>query len=371
VSGASEATAGVPFVDLDRSHAPIAAELRAAFEEVAARGDYILGESLERFEREFAAYLGAAESVGVASGTVALELGLEALGIGPGDEVIVPAHTYIASALAVLHAGAEPVLCDVDAETGLVDLASAAEAVSDRTAALMVVHLYGQACDMDAATRFAGDRGLALVEDTAQAHGARWRGKRVGSFGDVAGFSFYPSKNLGALGDGGAVATSDGAVAARLRELRNLGQRRKGEHVALGYNERLDTLQAAFLSVKLAHLDQWNHQRRAAAAAYDRFLPARVRRLPHREGAEDVFHLYPVRADNRDAIVERLRAAGIGVGLHYHPAVHEHPPLARVRTVGVGEAERWAREELSLPMFPGLSEGEVARVADRLKGALG
>jgi dTDP-3-amino-3,4,6-trideoxy-alpha-D-glucose transaminase len=366
-----EDVAEVPFVDLDRSHDRIAAELRGAYEDVAGRGDFILGAAVEVFEQEFATFLGAGECMGVASGTAALALGLGALGIGPGDEVIVPAHTYIASALAVRHVGAEPVLCDVDPETGLIDLASAADAISERTAALMVVHLYGQACDMDAATELADRCKIALVEDAAQAHGARWRGRRVGSFGAIGAFSFYPSKNLGALGDGGAVVTSDAAVAGRVRQLRNLGQRAKGEHVVLGFNERLDTLQAAFLAVKLPHLDDWNRQRRDAAAAYDRSLPAGVRRLPAREEAEDVFHLYPVRLGERDSIADRLRSRGIGVGLHYHPAVHEHPPLAGARTVSVGEAESWAREELSLPMFPGLSESEVGHVARELEEALG
>jgi dTDP-4-amino-4,6-dideoxygalactose transaminase len=360
---------GVPFVDLGRQHDAIEGELRGAFEAGFERGDYILGDAVDTFEREFAEYVGSDHCVGVGSGTAALALGLMAAGIGAGDEVIVPAHTYIASALAVLHAGAEPVFCDVEPDTGLVDVRSAAEVVGPRTAALMVVHLYGQACDMDAATEFAEGRGLALVEDAAQAHGATWSGRRAGSFGTFAGFSFYPSKNLGALGDGGAITTSDPELAERARMLRHLGQRAKGEHVLAGFNERLDTLQAAFLSTKLAHLDGWNAQRRAAARASAEALRGEVRVLPPRELAEDVFHLYPVRLGDRDAALQSLRESGIGAGLHYFPAAHEHAPLANARRAGVAESERWARDELSLPMFPGLTDEEVARVAEALSEA--
>jgi dTDP-3-amino-3,4,6-trideoxy-alpha-D-glucose transaminase len=360
----------VPFVDLDRQHEQLLDDFREAFDAAVGRGDYVLGEELELFERDYAGYVGSGECVGVGSGTAALTIALLALGIGPGDEVVLPAHTYVASALAVLHAGAEPVLCDVEPGTGLIDLDSAADAVGERTAAVMVVHLYGQACAMDAVADFTSRRGLALVEDSAQAHGARWDGRRAGSFGDAAGFSFYPSKNLGALGDGGAVTTSDPAVAERARQLRHLGQRAKGEHVVAGFNERLDTLQAALLRVKLAHLDAWNEQRRSAAAAYEEALPPRVARLPRRDSAEDVFHLYPVRLADRDGVATRLAEAGIGTALHYFPAVHEHPPLREARRVEVCESERWAREELSLPMFPGLAEAEVSRVCAALEEAV-
>jgi dTDP-3-amino-3,4,6-trideoxy-alpha-D-glucose transaminase len=237
----------VPFVALDREHAHIATELRAAFAHVLEGGEFILGAAVERFESAWADACGTSHCVGVGSGTAALTLLLRAIGLRPGDEVIVPAHTFIATALAVVHAGAVPVLCDVDDATGLLDLDAAAATVGPRTAAVIPVHLYGQLCDMDAVGRFAERHSLAVVEDAAQAHGAECDGRRAGGFRAGAAFSFYPSKNLGALGDGGAVCTNDVALADRIRQLRNLGQRRKGEHLLLGSNERLDAIQAAFL----------------------------------------------------------------------------------------------------------------------------
>jgi dTDP-4-amino-4,6-dideoxygalactose transaminase len=372
VSGTPASTT-VPFVDLGRQHAAIQADLRAAFERVMARGDFVLGEEVDEFELEFAGYVGATEAVGVGSGTAAISIGLAALGIGPGDRVIVPAHTYVASALGVMHAGAEPLLCDVDEASGLIDLDSAASVVDSRTAAVLAVHLYGQACDMDAVAQFAASRGLALIEDAAQAHGAGWRGQRVGSFGAVAVFSFYPSKNLGALGDGGIVCARDPAVAAAARRLRNLGQEAHGEHVVAGYNERLDTLQAAFLRVKLGHLEGWNAERRRAAERYRERLPAGVAAPPKREGAEDVFHLLAVKLDDRDALARSLASAGIHTGVHYRLPLHRQPPMAGLppSPVELGQAEDWAARELSLPMFPGLREDEVDRVCAALAGALG
>lgn len=362
MSGAADA---IPFVDLARQHAPIADDLRGAFERLRASGAFTLGDEVEAFEREFASYVGVSRCVGVASGTAALTIALQAAGVGRGGEVIVPAHTFIASALAVVHAGAEPVFCDVEEETGLIDLDSALSVVSERTVAVMPVHLYGQVCDMGAVGRFADERGLAVVEDAAQAHGAEWEGRRAGSFGTVSAFSFYPSKNLGAFGDGGAVCTGDPRIAERAERLRNLGQRAKGEHLEPGYNERLDALQAALLGVKLSRLDEWNRARREAAAWYRQALPVEACCLPERAGAHDVFHLFPVRVAERDAVAAALRGAGIATGIHYYPAVHRQPPF---ESAG-GElpaAERWASEELSLPMFPGLRRDEVEHVCGAL-----
>jgi len=366
----SSGVKGVPFVDLARQHDPIADRLATEFRVGLERGDFVLGQELELFEAEWTAYLDAGQCVGVASGTSALAIGLKALGIGPGDEVIVPANTFIASALGVVHAGAEPVLCDVESQTGLVDFDSAAAVAGPRTAALMVVHLYGQACDMGAAVSFARGRGIALVEDSAQAHGAEWEGRKAGSFGDAAAFSFYPSKNLGALGDGGAVVTPDPDVADRARQLRNLGQRAKGEHELAGFNERLDTLQAAFLRTKLPMLDGWNDQRRGAARWYRERLGGEVDLLPEREPARDVFHVHPVRLGSRDAVAERLRQEGIGTAVHYSAAVHQHRPFREARRGSLERSEAWAREELSLPMFPGISEQEVDRVCASLRRAI-
>jgi dTDP-4-amino-4,6-dideoxygalactose transaminase len=358
----------VPFVDLQREHNFLRNELHEAFARVLNRGDFVLGEEVELFERDFAGYIGVQYAVGVASGTSAITIGLLAAGIGPGDEVIVPAHTYIASALGVVHAGAKPVFCDVEEGTGLIDLASAESMVGAQTSAMLIVHLYGQACDMDQMTRFARRHRITLFEDAAQAHGARWRGRRVGSFGNVASFSFFPSKNLGAMGDGGMLCTNDPEIAATARCLRHLGQRAKGEHVVAGFNERLDTLQAAILRIKLRRLDEGNQARREIARIYRELLPASAVTLPQRDAADDVYHLFPIRVSDRDRIAGELKASGIGSGIHYSPAVHQQPPFAD-HQCECPVAGAWAREELSMPMFPGLTETEVHRTCKALAQA--
>src|SRR4051795_1695761 len=301
----------IPFVDLPRQHQPIAAELHAAFERVLGASSYILGEEVARFEEEFAAYCGVSHCVGVASGTAALTIAALAAGVRPGDEVIVPAHTFIASALGLSHAGAVPVFCDVDPGTGLIDPAAAEAAVTDRTAAILAVHLYGQMCDMDALDAVARRHGLIVLEDAAQAHGARYRDGRAGSFGAATAFSFYPSKNLGALGDGGAVCTNDERVAEQARRWRNLGQLGKGDHAVLGYNERLDGLQAALLRVKLPHLDAWNAARQSRAAEYREALGDTLPLLEERPESPSIFPLFPIRIDDRDELAARLNAAGV------------------------------------------------------------
>jgi dTDP-4-amino-4,6-dideoxygalactose transaminase len=362
----------VRFVALERQHARIEHELHGAFVRLLNSSAFTLGTEVERFESDFADYCETAHCVGVASGTAALTLMLKAYGIGPGDEVIVPGHTFIASALAVAHAGATPVLCDVDDGTGLIDPAAARAAVGRKTAAILAVHLYGQTCDMDALQELAGPRGILLLEDAAQAHGARYRGRRAGSLGAAAAFSFYPSKNLGALGDGGAVCTSDEMLAARMRRLRHLGQRAKGEHVELGYNERLDSLQAALLRVKLPYLDGWNECRRRAAKRYRDALPTGVRLLEERPESPSVYHLFPARFEDRDAVAAELGQLGVETGVHYCPAVHGHPAWAEGQLVH-GElpvAEAWAAEELSLPMHPDLRDEDIERVAEAVGSAI-
>jgi dTDP-4-amino-4,6-dideoxygalactose transaminase len=360
----------VPFVDLRRQHCELEDELRSAFDRVLDNSGFVLGSEVEEFEERFARFCGVDHCVGVASGTAALTLSILAAGIGPGDEVIVPAHTYIATALAVSHAGAQPVFCDVDDANGLIDVHSAAEAVTSRTAAIVPVHLYGQTCDMDAVRVFAGRHGLVVVEDAAQAHGARFGAERAGSLGDVAGFSFFPSKNLGALGDGGAICTNDSGIAESARRLRNLGQRVKGEHESAGYNERLDGLQAAMLSVKLDRLDDENAVRRLRAATYRDLLPADCRLLDEDPRNECVYHLFPVRLDRRDDVRDRLQAMEIATGVHYWPAVPDQRPFAACRRTAVPNAERWAGQELSLPMFSELTEQEVHRVSEALAETL-
>jgi dTDP-3-amino-3,4,6-trideoxy-alpha-D-glucose transaminase len=362
----------VRFVALERQHAVIEQDLRAAFVRLLGSSAFTLGVEVERFEAEFADYCEVGHCVGVASGTAALTLMLRAHGIGAGDEVIVPAHTFIASALAVAHVGATPVLCDVDDGTGLIDADAARAAVGPNTAAVLAVHLYGQTCDMAGIEAFARPQGLLVLEDAAQAHGARYDGRRTGSLGAAAGFSFYPTKNLGALGDGGAVCTNDELLAARLRRMRNLGQRAKGEHVDLGYNERLDGLQAAMLRIKLQHLDDWNEARRSRASLYHDLLPPSVRLLEERPESPSVYHLYPTRFNDRDALASVLNAHGIQSGIHYAPAVHGHDAW-RKSTLRHGElpiAEAWAAEELSLPMHPDLRREEIEHVAGAVHAAV-
>ncbi len=363
---------GVRFVTLDRQHETLEDELKETFARVLAASAFTLGTEVEQFESEFASYCEVDHCVGVASGTAALALMLKASGIGPGDEVIVPAHTFIASALGVAHAGATLVLCDVQADTGLIDPAAVANMLGPRTAAIIAVHLYGQACDMDALADLARPRGILVFEDAAQAHGARYRGRSVGSLGAAAGFSFYPSKNLGALGDGGAICTNDATLAQRVRQLRNLGQRRKGEHVEVGYNERLDGLQAALLRVKLPHLDAWNAARREHAVSYRLRLPDHVRVLGERDSSPCVYHLFPIRLADRDNVGATLAEVGIDTGVHYGIAMHQHPAWEGQPMIHgeVPQAEAWAAEELSLPMHPDLEPAEIELVADALCAAL-
>ncbi len=358
--------ARIPFLDLERQHEELRQELVAAFERVLNDSAFILGEEVESFEREFAQYCGVRHCVGTASGTAALTLALMAAGIGRGDEVIVPAHTFIASALAVLHAGAVPVLCDVDDGTGLIDVESARAVAGTRTAAVLAVHLYGQLCEMGPLRRLADRHGLLVIEDAAQAHGASDGGRRAGSLGAAAGFSFYPSKNLGGIGDGGAITTDDDGIAERARSLRNLGQRAKGEHLVPGFNERLDGVQAAVLRVKLPRLDAWNAARRARAASYRKALDGSApRTLSVRDPDACVYHLFPVRVPDRDALRAHLAAAGVETGVHYSPALQGQPALRGVRMGGCEpeNAARWAAEEVSLPIYPALAEDEIERVA--------
>jgi dTDP-4-amino-4,6-dideoxygalactose transaminase len=355
----------IPFVDLGRQHRSLGLELDETLLGAAKRGDFILGEDVGRFEDEFADYCEAKHCVGVNSGTAALQLGLEALGLGPGDEVIAPANTFIASVLPVLKLGATVVLVDCD-ETGAIDPVQVRQAWTRSTKAVIAVHLYGHPADLDPLQDFCNDARIDLVEDACQAHGARYKGRRVGSFGRFAAFSFYPSKNLGALGDGGALVTADDGLAEKARLLGRLGEEPKGTHRALGWNERLDTLQASILRLKLRHLDAWNERRRAVAAAYADALAGSSVELPGTaDWAEHVWHLFVVRSARRDALREALDRSGIGTGIHYPVPLHLQPALA---TLGYPQgsfpvAEQRAREQLSLPMFAELEPDEVAFVA--------
>ena len=362
----------VPFVDLERIHAPLRAEIDAAVADVVSSGAFIQGPAVAAFEREWAAYCEVEHAIGVASGTAAIGLTLEALDVGPGDEVIAPALTFIATVLPVVRLGAKAVLVDSDPATATVDPSAVRAAVTGRTKAILAVHLYGQPAEMDALQRVADAAGIPLIEDAAQAHGARYRGARTGSLGRAACFSFYPSKNLGALGDAGAVVTDDAELAERIRLLRDLGQARKYEHVVAGHNERLDTLHAAVLSRKLEHLDGWNGSRRLQAAAYAEALATLPVDVPvEAEGREHVWHLYVIRAAERDALRSSLADFGIATGIHYPLPLHLEPVLASLgyRRGEFPVAEDWTSRGISLPMFAGIDSAEVSAVADALRQA--
>jgi len=360
----------VPFLDLKAVYAELQAEMDAAVQRVLASGWYICGPEVEAFEAEFAAYCDARHCVGVSNGLEALHLILRALGIGAGDEVIVPSNTFIATWLAVSYAGARPVPVEPDARTYNLDPALVEAAITPRTRAIMPVHLYGQPADMDALRELASKYGLALVEDAAQAQGASLRGRRAGGLGTAAGFSFYPGKNLGALGDAGAVVTNDAALADRVRVLRNYGSRVKYEHEAQGFNARLDELQAALLRVKLARLDEWNERRRRAAEFYTQTLEGVADlTLPHvPTWADPVWHLFVVRHPERARLQAHLAAQGIGTIIHYPRPPHLQPAYAELNyTQGrFPLAERMADEVLSLRMGPHLSEDAAQYVVEQL-----
>ena len=367
MSSAIASAVKLPLVDLERQYLSIKEEIDAALLDGVASTQFVLGDELMRFEEEFAAYCGARYCVGVGSGTAAIHLALEALGVSPGDEVIVPANTFFGSVLPVLKLGATPVLVDCDRENATIDVAAASAAIGPRTKAVLAVHLYGHPADVDPLAELCTRHGLALVEDACQAHGARYKGRRAGSLGTVAAFSFYPSKNLGAFGDGGAVTTDDEDLAQRVRVLRNLGQANKYTHVAAGWNERLDTIQASVLRVKLSYLDRWNVLRRRHAAAYEAALADDVVKTPQTAAwAEHVWHLYPVRTPRREELRSALAGRGIGTGIHYPVPLHEQPALGHLGYArgAFPVTEAWADEELSLPMFAELEPREIEHVAE-------
>ena len=357
----------IPFVDLKRQYSSIKAEIDDALIEVAASTQYILGEQVTQFEQEFAAYCDTCFCVGVGSGTAAIQLALDGLGISQGDEVIVPANTFIASVLPILRLGASPVLVDCDEATATIDIERVAAVIGPRTKAVIAVHLYGQPADVDPLLELCERHDLALVEDACQAHGARYKGRRAGSLGAVAAFSFYPAKNLGAFGDAGAVTTDNEELADRIRRLSDFGRTDKYVHTIEGTNERLDTIQAAVLRVKLRHLERWNELRREHAAEYERVLARSTLKLPEvAPWSEHVWHLYVVRSAHREVIRATLAAHGIETGLHYPLPLPFQPALEQLGYVR-GEfpaTECWANELLSLPMFPELEPDEIALVGE-------
>jgi dTDP-4-amino-4,6-dideoxygalactose transaminase len=345
----------VPFLDLSREVQALRPELDAAVARVLDEGRFVLGAGVAEFERRFAAFCGAAHAVGVASGTDALTIALRAVGVGAGDEVVVPANTCIPTVAAVEAAGAVPVLADVDPRSWTLDAASARAAVTERTRAIVPVHLYGLCAEVDALSEL----GPPVVEDAAQAHGAEVRGRRAGSLGRAAAFSFYPTKNLGALGDGGAVVSDEEQVAALARELRTYGERARYESMRSGWNSRLDELQAALLLAKLPRLEEWNARRREIAARYDE-LGLERQHAP--AGFLHAYHLYVVRSRDRDATRRRLAERGVETLVHYPRAVHQHPGYAHLARPGLEVSEELAGQVLSLPLNPWLRDDEVEAV---------
>ncbi len=356
----------IPILDLQAQYRSIKPEIDAAIAAVLDSGRFVLGEPVAEFERDFAAFCQAGHAVGVNSGTSALHLALLAAGIGPGDEVITVPFTFIATVSAILYAGARPVLVDIDPETYCIDVAAAERAITPRTRAILPVHLYGHPADMDALMTLARKHNLVVIEDAAQAHGAEYGGRRVGGIGDIGCFSFYPGKNLGGYGEGGALVTSNRDYAAKARLLRNWGDAGKYQHVLQGYNYRMDALQGAILSVKLRHLPRWTESRRDLAARYTRLLQDSGFSLPREQpGCRHVFQLYTIRVSARDELRAALEAEGIQTAVHYPVPAHLQPGFASLgyKRGDFPATEHAAQEVLSLPLYPEMTPEQVATVA--------
>ena len=351
----------VVFNDLQGPAREIRHELQAAWQRVLDSGWYILGREVEAFEEEFAAYCGVPFCIGVGSGTEALHLALKACGVGPGDEVITVSHTFIATALAITWTGARPVFVDIDPETYTMDPRKTEQAVTSRTRAVIPVHLYGQCADMDPIMHLAHTHGLSVIEDAAQAHGATYKGRKAGSIGDMGCFSFYPSKNLGAYGDAGAVTTKNAELAARLRLLRNYGQTEKYCHPTIGYNSRLDELQASLLRAKLPYLNTWNAERRRLAGLYHSLISEHVRSPFERADNEHVYHLYVITTPRRDGLQTSLRSRQIDTLIHYPIPIHRQRAFQHLGAdrMHLPVTEQAAAKILSLPLYPGMTDEAV------------
>jgi len=356
----------IPAEDLTRQYRQIDAEIHAAIDRVLPGGKYTLGPVLEEFEHDFARYCGTQDGIGISSGTAALQLALAAMGVGPGDEVITQANTYVATAFAISYLGATPVFVDADPVHSNMDVGRIEARITPRTKAILPVHLYGHPVDMDPLLDIARRHGLQVLEDASHAHGAMYKGRRIGSLGDAAAFSFYPSKVLGAYGDAGAIVTNDARLAKKVRLLRYMGQEVKGTHLVIGYQERLDPMQAAVLQVKLRHLDGWIEKRRAIARRYGELLDdLPVRLPPEAPDCRHVYYVYTLHAPRRDELAAFLQARGIATQQIYHTPVPLQPCYAHLgyTAADLPVAARLAGELVNLPMFPELRDDEVERVA--------
>jgi len=363
----------VAFLDLKAMHVELKSKLSVAYERVVGSGIFINGNELHQFEKEFSDYCEVGDCVGVGNGLDALHLILRGYDIGVGDEVIVPSNTFIATWLAVSHAGAKPIPVEPDENTYNLNPLKIESAITSRTKAIIAVHLYGQPCDMDAINKIAQKYKIKVIEDAAQAHGAKYKGRRVGSLGDAAGFSFYPGKNLGALGDGGAVTTNDKYLAKRIRALSNYGSHVKYQHDFQGFNTRLDELQAAFLRVKLSELDFWNQLRRDIASIYLREISNSSITLPNVfESIDSVWHLFVIRHKNRDFLQRTLADMGVGTMIHYPIPPHKQCAYSELdlgsQTFTI--SEKLHREVLSLPIWPGMTNDQVEYVANAVNSSL-
>lgn len=364
----------VPFVDLRAQHASVKDEVEPAMGRVMDQAAFVLGEEVERFEKEYATFCEAEFAVGVDSGISALELTLRAIGVGEGDEVITVPNTFIATASSISFTGAKPVFVEIDPETYNIDPAGIEMAINPRTKAIMPVHLYGQPADMDPIMEIAKQHGLAVIEDACQAHGARYKGRRVGAIGAAGCFSFFPAKNLGAYGDGGIVVTNEGELAEKLKMLRNYGQRERYNHLFLAFNRRLDSIQAAVLRVKLGRLDQWNEKRRRIAELYDRELADSCVVTPKVASyTEHVYHQYIIRTEDRDSLRAKLDERGIATGLHYPVPIHLQPAYAGLegRKGDFPVTEKITGEIVSLPIFPEMTEEQAHYVTEQINKLAG
>ncbi len=358
----------IPFVDLKAQYSSIKTEIDATVLRTLESTQFILGSEVAAFEEAFARYCGVEHAIGVNSGTSALHLALVAAGVGPGDEVITVPHTFVATVAAIEYSGARPVFVDIDPRYYTMDPGKIERAITSRTKAILPVHLYGQVADMDPILDIARRRGLVVIEDAAQAHGAEYKGRRAGSLGDLGCFSFYPGKNLGAYGEGGAVVTRNAEFAAKIRMLRDWGQKAKYNHVIKGFNYRLEGLQGAILRVKLKYLEQWTESRRAHAALYSRLLAGAAVTPEARPDSRHVYHVYAIRSRNRAKLQEELAAQGIQTGIHYPVPVHLMEAYRELgyREGSFPEAEKAAHEVLSLPMYPELADEQIRAVAQAL-----